>query len=106
MNAKSSPPTATNNDLVVRLGPDDAIVPASPVADRACCCTSRAAVRVIMPPTTARPHATDLLLCAHHYRVSRQALAAARATICQLPDVPSDVSAWLDLGQPAASPRG
>jgi hypothetical protein len=27
----------------------------------------------------------DLLLCGHHYRVSRQALAAARARIAILP---------------------
>lgn len=34
-----------------------------------------------MPPTQARRHETDLLLCGHHYRVSLQALTAARATV-------------------------
>jgi hypothetical protein len=36
-------------------------------------------VRVVMPPAPARPHPVDLLLCGHHYRVSRDALAAAGA---------------------------
>jgi hypothetical protein len=34
-----------------------------------------------MPATAARPHPVDLLLCAHHYRVSRAALAAAGAVV-------------------------
>jgi hypothetical protein len=38
-----------------------------------------------MPPIAARPHQTELLLCGHHYRVSRQALAAANATVTELP---------------------
>ena len=50
-------------------------------ADRSCCCVAKAVVRVVMPPTPARPHETELLLCGHHYRVSRQALAAAHASV-------------------------
>ena len=38
-----------------------------------------------MPPTRERPHSVDLLLCGHHYRVSRQALAVAGAYIHDLP---------------------
>ena len=38
-----------------------------------------------MPPSPARPHQTELLLCGHHSRVSRQALAAAGARIRDLP---------------------
>jgi hypothetical protein len=38
-----------------------------------------------MPPSAARPHSTDLLLCGHHYRNSRQALVAAGATVTVLP---------------------
>jgi hypothetical protein len=38
-------------------------------------------VTVLMPPTAARPHPVDLLLCAHHYRVSRAALAAVGAVV-------------------------
>jgi hypothetical protein len=37
-----------------------------------------------MPPTATRPHQTDLLLCGHHYRASRDALAAAGATVQHL----------------------
>jgi hypothetical protein len=52
---------------------------------RAGCCPARPVVRVIMPPTPARPHETELLLCGHHYRVSRKALAKAHASVCRLP---------------------
>jgi hypothetical protein len=38
-----------------------------------------------MPPAVTRPHSTDLLLCGHHYRISRQSLAAAGATVTVLP---------------------
>jgi hypothetical protein len=53
--------------------------------DRACCCPARPVVRVIMPPIPGRPHAVDLLLCGHHYRISRPVLAAAGATVYDLP---------------------
>ncbi len=42
--------------------------------DRACCCPAAACVRVVLPATAVRPHETELLLCAHHYRRSRAAL--------------------------------
>jgi len=60
-------------------------VPAGWREDRACCCPAQPVVRVIMPPTAERRHSVDLLLCGHHYRVSRQALEAARARIESLP---------------------
>jgi hypothetical protein len=50
-------------------------------ADRGCCCAAKPSVIVIMPPTPSRPHQTDLLLCWHHYRASRQALARAGAAV-------------------------
>jgi hypothetical protein len=50
----------------------------------ACCCPAIPVVRVIMPATTARPHDTELLLCGHHYRISRGALASADATVAEL----------------------
>jgi hypothetical protein len=53
--------------------------------DQACCCPAQPVVRVIMPPTPKRPHSVDLLLCGHHYRISRQALAAAGARIEAVP---------------------
>jgi hypothetical protein len=55
------------------------------IASRADCCPARPVVRVIMPSTPARVHETGLLLCGHHYRVSRAALAKAHASACRLP---------------------
>lgn len=54
------------------------------VLDRACCCPSQPAVLVLLPPTSDRPHETDLLLCGHHYRSSQDALAAANAVVLDL----------------------
>jgi hypothetical protein len=51
------------------------------MADRACCCPARPVVTVIMPPAPGRPHPVDLLLCGHHFRVSRAALTAAGAAV-------------------------
>jgi hypothetical protein len=42
-------------------------------------------VRVIMPAAPGRPYRVDLLLCGHHYRTSRPALAAIGAAIQELP---------------------
>jgi len=42
-------------------------------------------VQVIMPPSPARPHSTELLLCGHHSRVSSQRLAAIGARLRDLP---------------------
>lgn len=65
----------------------DPVLPGSPAwrEDRACCCPAHPVVRVIMPPAAGRPHPTDLLLCGHHYRVSREALAKAGACVQYLP---------------------
>jgi hypothetical protein len=52
--------------------------------DRACCCPARPVVRVVMPLTPERRHSVDLLLCGHHYRVSRPVLTAAGASILTL----------------------
>ncbi len=61
----------------------DDLLPSLPhvVADRACCCPARPVVTVIMPPAPGRPHPVDLLLCGHHFQVSRAALAAAGAAV-------------------------
>jgi len=67
-----------------------------PLADPACCCPAMPVVRVVMPPTQARPHPTDLLLCGHHYRVSRQKLAALNATVQKLPGVSGDAVALFE----------
>jgi hypothetical protein len=49
-----------------------------------------------MPPTAGRPHETELLLCGHHYRVSRAALSAAGAGVHELAGNFDDPSAWFD----------
>ncbi len=49
-------------------------------AARACCCPARPVVIAVIPPSPGRAHKTDLLLCGHHFRLSRQALALAGAT--------------------------
>jgi hypothetical protein len=48
-----------------------------------------------MPPTHTRPHETELLLCGHHFRASRGALAAAHAVVRALPGTSDDVAAWI-----------
>jgi hypothetical protein len=80
--------------------------PAASLTDQACCCVARAVVRVVMPPTAARPHETELLLCGHHYRLSRAALSAAGASVHELAGNFSDPSAWFhdDRGQHAQAP--
>jgi hypothetical protein len=45
-------------------------------------------VVAVMPPVPSREHQTELLLCGHHYRASRQALAAARAVVVDMTGVP------------------
>ena len=71
----------------------------------ACCCVARAVVRVVMPPTPARPHETELLLCGHHYRVSRHVLAAAHARVIELPGTSADTTAWIhDDCEPSLTP--
>jgi hypothetical protein len=80
--------------------------PAASLTDRACCCVARAVVRVVMPPTAARPHESELLLCGHHYRVSRAALSAAHASVHELAGHCADPSDWFhdDRGQHAQAP--
>jgi hypothetical protein len=69
-------------DAAAGTYPDIETLPS--VMEQACCCPSHPAVRVIMPPTAARPHETDLLLCGHHYRESSDALATAGAVVQHL----------------------
>jgi len=101
MNTSSLHPSAWNDDPSAQQSPGSvAGVPANmadlaDLADRACCCPAQAMVRVILPPTAARPHETELLLCGHHYRVARQALTAAHAAVCELPWTPRDTAAWI-----------
>ncbi len=57
---------------------------AARLAGRSCCCSARPVVIAVMPPSASRPHPTDLLLCRHHYRVSRNALRLAGATVVDM----------------------
>jgi hypothetical protein len=107
MNARFPHPSARKDASAAGHAPGGATiargVPAG-LAELACCCPARPVVRVVMPPVPARPHETELLLCGHHYRVSRQALAAAHAAVCEMPGTPADTTALLDLdehGSPA-----
>ena len=59
-------------------GLDDRLGPLG-LVDRSCCCPAAPAVTVLIPATSACPRSVDLLLCRHHYRVSRTALAAVGA---------------------------
>jgi len=63
-------------------------------AERSCCCPAKPVVMVIMPPAPGRAHQTDLLLCGHHYRVCRQTLAAAGATVTEINPVQLADGAW------------
>jgi hypothetical protein len=101
MNARFKHPSAKSYGVAAPPVPG-ATVGSAVLAGRACCCAARAAVQVTMPPTATRPHETDLLLCGHHYRVSRRALEAARAAVRELPGTPDDVAAWIDVHCPAA----
>ena len=48
-----------------------------------------------MPPAQGRPREADLLLCGHHYLVSRRALSAAGASVRELPGTSPDVASWI-----------
>ncbi len=95
MNARFLPPSASKDAPAAARPPDDAIPSWEAPGSLACCCPAPAMVQVVMPPTAARPHETDLLLCGHHYRASRVALAAAGAVVRALPDPSGEVVAWI-----------
>jgi hypothetical protein len=98
MNARFLSRTSTND--YASLQPLDDAIPSratADLADRACCCSARAMVQVVMPPSPARPHRTELLLCGHHYRAARRALAAAAAAVRELPWISDGTAAWVRL---------
>ena len=80
--------------------------PATSLSGQACCCVAQAVVRIVMPPTADRPHEIELLMCGHHYRVSRAVLAAAHATVSGLPGSADNPDAWFhdDPGHPLPAP--
>jgi hypothetical protein len=100
MNARLHQPSASPvGSAIARYGT------AAPTGagDQACCCVARAVVRVVMPPAPGRPHETELLLCGHHYRVARHALAAAHARVHDLTR-PEDTTAWFHDDRDRAVP--
>jgi hypothetical protein len=56
---------------------------------------------VIMPATVSRQRETDLLLCAHHYRASRQALDAAGVVVVELRGHDEDAALLRSIPAPA-----
>jgi hypothetical protein len=105
MNAKFFHPSRGGSVLPASIHDDTIAARQAVTPGPACCCPAKPVVRVIMPPTATRPHRTELLLCGHHYRVSRQALAAANATVVELPGISgSSLAALLpDLHVPASA---
>ncbi len=78
-----------------------------PLAERSCCCPARPVVRVLIPPAAARRHPVDLLLCAHHYLVSRTALAAVGAVVMdETGSIVEPPSASTEPCGPAEASRG
>lgn len=53
--------------------------PARP--ERACCCSAKPTMFVMMPPADGRPAPVDLWFCGHHYREKRPGLVAAGAEV-------------------------
>ena len=98
MDAKFTHQSASNDALPAERVSAGFSADSAGLAGRACCCTAGAAVQVTMPQGPSRRHSTELLLCGHHYRVSRQALAVAGAVVRELPGTPADVSSWIGVG--------
>jgi hypothetical protein len=72
-------------DFISRGRPDDGH--RSAVIERACCCPSRPSVRVLLAKPGEPGSCVDLLLCGHHYRLSRAALAKVHATVSFVGDL-------------------
>ncbi len=70
-------------------------------ADRSCCCVSKPAVIVFMPTAAGEGKQADLLLCMHHYRVSREKLAACGARVVDASGaLVTDRDVWLAVPEP------
>ena len=54
-------------------------------------------VRVLMPATSDRPYRVELLLCGHHFRLSKWTLAAAGAVAHAIPGNFAERASWLAL---------
>ena len=106
MNAKFFHPSSGGSAPPAHIHDDTIAASQAGTLGPACCCPARPVVRAIMPPTAARPHRTELLLCGHHYRASCQALDAANATVTELPGIPGSPLAALLPDLHIAAPSG
>jgi hypothetical protein len=50
-------------------------------AVRACCCSAKPTVTVVLPMTDRNGRPIELLLCGHHHRISHDALTSAGAVV-------------------------
>jgi hypothetical protein len=107
MSAKFLHPSPTRRSTLQARPPDQAWYArpgtsaiewrAARTAERSCCCSATPVVIVVMPSGTSRPGQTDLLLCGHHYRMSRRSLAAAGATVLDINGVPALEDVWPEV---------
>ena len=67
--------------------------PSPPHLQGACCCPAPPAVIVLIPANDGHGQ-VDLLLCGHHYRQSRRALAASGAALADLKGEPLTSEMW------------
>jgi hypothetical protein len=103
---KLSPPEQADPDQMT-APPDVLLVNWRAVrrANRACCCSARPVVVALMPPVPGRQHRTELLLCGHHYRACKRALAAAGAIVVDMTGLPLADYDWPDEWGPRTPPR-
>jgi hypothetical protein len=89
------PDRAANAVDVRPATPEPAAVPQPSLrySRRACCCPAPPSVIAVIP-ANARHAPVELLLCGHHYRQSRQALAAIGATLMDLKGQPLASETW------------
>ncbi len=71
-----------------------AYLPLPRYSQRACCCPGQPTVVAVIPPANGRHAPTELLLCGHHYRQSRTALAAVGATLLDVKGHPLTAAIW------------
>lgn len=78
-------------------------------AGRACCCSAKpAVVAVVTVKDRAAPDKlliSDLLLCGHHYRLSRSVLAAMGATVIDAHGAMVTTNAWTPSDGTCATTR-
>lgn len=78
-------------------------------AERSCCCPAKPAVIAVLA-WGEPPEPTDLLLCGHHHRISRHALAVAHAVVYNadgtIYDAPNHVARASRLERPRRESSG